>query len=674
MLPGIRVSQPGSALEGETFMMRGLLGNAYAKILVNGIPIKPYVPIQQAERIEVIYGPAAALYGADASTGVINIVMIDSERPIFTNTSLHVGSESYTSINTLFGGKLFGTNTRQATRRIFYDEELYNTENYLDQNPGRLEAVLSNPNYRGTSTEPLLGEVPHLSRSFGVDLSYQNFQLSYKDFFRQDHSAIGLNPEAVSYAIPLNSIGESIQEGHLIYKKDLKLGSTQTTLNFLRYTLENSSSTTYVNPNLSNIFTVFALDSIRGPNADSLRMLINDNFFSRVRFANAESLEYSLEQVLNLQLGKTEINSGIRFQRGTGSPFVDFQPQPFEANLDTIQNIIRNPDLAYNEVNAFVQLFLVLERWNILLGGAYLFRNSTSFSERVSTINPRIAVLFKAKPNLTFRASYSTAFKIPGPFFKDATYTIQERNFETILTGINPLQSERTLSYEAGLRWLPSPKIELDVAAYYSQTLDFIIYDILPNPNFTERTLTAGYFNDENTSATLFGIQSALYLKDLMPAIGLDARISLSLSRGEESLFQTDGLGGGLIRGSNKIISLRAYPDMIAQAQLSFNPFPKFTFILDNVFLSGSKTRNLVTIRQVVNDDLAISNLINDGYYTLDVMCNYQLNRNFQISARFNNVLNKEYAGIDANGSPDVLFYNPQSLFTFRIGVNYNLN
>jgi len=61
MLPGIRVSQPGSALEGETFMMRGLLGNAYAKILVNGIPIKPYVvsgmpigaqlPIQQEQML-----------------------------------------------------------------------------------------------------------------------------------------------------------------------------------------------------------------------------------------------------------------------------------------------------------------------------------------------------------------------------------------------------------------------------------------------------------------------------------------------------------------------------------------------------------------------------------------------------------------------------------------------
>jgi len=649
------------------------------------MPLGAQLPIQQAERIEVIYGPAAALYGADANTGVINIVMMDSERPIFTNTSLHVGSESYTSINTLFGGKfgkgnkvfkfrLFGTNTRQATRRIFYDADLYNTESYLGQSPGRLEALLSNPNYRGTATEPLLGEVPHLSRSFGVDLSYQNFQLSYKDFFRQDHSAIGLNPSVISYAIPLTSIGESIKEGHLIYKKDLKFGSTQTSLNFLKYTLDNSASSSYVSPTLANIFNVFALDSVRVSEADSLRAVINDNFFSRVRFANAESFEYSVEQVLNLQIGKTELNSGIRFQRGTGSPFVDFQPQPFSAESDSIQNIIRNTNQDYKELNAFVQLFLALEKWNILVGGAYLYRNNTSFSERVSAINPRIAVLFKAKPNLTFRASFSTAFKIPGPFFRETTYTLQESNFETILTGINPLQSERTLSYEAGLRWLPSSKIELDLTGYYSQTLDFLIYDILPNPNFTERTLTAGYFNDENTSATLFGLQSMLWLKDLIPAIGLDARISLSLSKGEESLFQTDGVGGSLISGSGKIISLRAYPDVITQAQLSFQPFPKFTCILDNVFMSGSKTRNLVFIRQAVSDGLDISTLINEGYYTLDIMCNYQLNRNFQISGRFNNVLNKEYAGIDANGSPDILRYNPQSLFSFRIGVNYNLN
>ena len=33
-VPGIRVSQPGSAMEGETFMIRGLHGNYYCKACI----------------------------------------------------------------------------------------------------------------------------------------------------------------------------------------------------------------------------------------------------------------------------------------------------------------------------------------------------------------------------------------------------------------------------------------------------------------------------------------------------------------------------------------------------------------------------------------------------------------------------------------------------------------
>ncbi|MEM9025066.1 MAG: TonB-dependent receptor plug domain-containing protein [Bacteroidota bacterium] len=36
-VPGIKVSQPGSAIDGESFMMRGFYGNYYTKILINSI-------------------------------------------------------------------------------------------------------------------------------------------------------------------------------------------------------------------------------------------------------------------------------------------------------------------------------------------------------------------------------------------------------------------------------------------------------------------------------------------------------------------------------------------------------------------------------------------------------------------------------------------------------------
>ncbi|MCK5168532.1 MAG: TonB-dependent receptor plug domain-containing protein, partial [Bacteroidales bacterium] len=113
-LPGIRVSQPGSGETGEIFQFRGLIGNYYTKILVNNLPIKPTVvngmplgaqlPIRQAERIEIIYGPAAAIYGADAVTGVINIITKESDKGTFVRGDILLGSD-YNYINFMVGGK-----------------------------------------------------------------------------------------------------------------------------------------------------------------------------------------------------------------------------------------------------------------------------------------------------------------------------------------------------------------------------------------------------------------------------------------------------------------------------------------------------------------------------------------------------------------------------------------
>ena len=40
-VPGVKVSQPGSAIDGETFLMNGLYGNYYCKILINDLPVSP---------------------------------------------------------------------------------------------------------------------------------------------------------------------------------------------------------------------------------------------------------------------------------------------------------------------------------------------------------------------------------------------------------------------------------------------------------------------------------------------------------------------------------------------------------------------------------------------------------------------------------------------------------
>ena len=114
-VPGVRVSQPGSGLDGETFLFRGQIGNYYTKILINNIPIQPGVaggiaigaqlPIAQAKQIEIIYGPASAVYGADAMTGVINIITDSPNSRTFAQANVTLGEYGYQHFNFMAGGK-----------------------------------------------------------------------------------------------------------------------------------------------------------------------------------------------------------------------------------------------------------------------------------------------------------------------------------------------------------------------------------------------------------------------------------------------------------------------------------------------------------------------------------------------------------------------------------------
>jgi outer membrane receptor protein involved in Fe transport len=317
-LPGIRVSQPGSGAEGETFILRGLLGNSYMKIMLNGNTIKPSIvrgmpmgaqlPIRQAERIEVIYGPTAVMYGADAAIGVINIITKESERPIYVQANLSVGSNAYTNIDVMFGGKLgankhilrysvYGSNTFMNNRQIFYDlDSLYNPSNYTP-NPGVDTNYVNNPNYYGTAFSPDIAKTPHLSRLLGFNLHYRDLSFSIQDMYRRDHSAIGLSPLAVSYADQGTSIGENIIKANLAFKKNYKKWGLKTHLNYLRYERDPNSSNLFVEDKLSRVINQLSSNLLEPAIRDSIRMLAQEVIFSSVRYSYALSNDIKLEQL-----------------------------------------------------------------------------------------------------------------------------------------------------------------------------------------------------------------------------------------------------------------------------------------------------------------------------------------------------------------------------------------
>lgn len=94
---GIDIARSGGPGQASTIFLRG--GNSgHALVLVDGIRVNPatqgaidfaHIPLGQIERIEIVRGPRAALWGSDAIGGVIQIFTRDPSRPF---VELHAGS------------------------------------------------------------------------------------------------------------------------------------------------------------------------------------------------------------------------------------------------------------------------------------------------------------------------------------------------------------------------------------------------------------------------------------------------------------------------------------------------------------------------------------------------------------------------------------------------------
>ena len=685
IVPGIRVSQPGSALEGETFIMRGLMGNAYAKILINDVPVKPFnvlgmplgaqLPIRQAERIEIIYGPGTNVYGRDASAGVINIITNESERPVFTQADLSIGSQGYSGLNVLFGGKLgkdkrvlkysiFAGTTTSNNKNIDYDKQLFNPTQY-DFNSDN--AFLQNPNYSGSDSLAKVNELPHQSRYLGVKLKYRSLNFSFLSMSRQDHSALGSNPLAVSYASPLNYIGESISSYHVSFKKDFSNFGLKTSVNVLTYFMDNNSSHTYVENTLKGAFDLSAANEAGSDQElyEAYQDTIFNRFFSGTRYSSARGIDAKLEQLVTLSPNKNiEYVFGAHLQASGGNPYRSYLPNPDES--DFLDLVIDKEDEGLREYQVFdygifAQMYLTFKKWNAIVGLQYFNYTSPEqiFIDLNRNFHPRLAFLYKINKNFNVRTSISTAFRLPTPFYNANSFVIDVESFdaENIKQNKKLLQPELTNYAELGFRF-HKKNITLDASFFYTKTFNLISYSQF-NDTLTNKVFL-GYSNEQDSYAQLYGVQSSFVFKNLVEKMGLSVAVHLSYHKGKEQL---PGLG--------LIPEVRAQPNFTGKLNVSMKIFRRLFLQIEDVWVSKTISRRTNSAEEYYNNP---ENFTLGSFNNIDLTLRFLVGDNFQIYSKFNNLMNAEYAGIDASGNLDDLFYNPQPQRTFIFGLMYNLD
>lgn len=99
-LPGVTVNRNGGPAATTNVYLRGAEGR-FTAVFVDGVRIDSQstggaswnaIPLSQVDRIEVLRGPAAAVYGSDAMAGVVQIFTRQGEQGFFPTLRVGIGS------------------------------------------------------------------------------------------------------------------------------------------------------------------------------------------------------------------------------------------------------------------------------------------------------------------------------------------------------------------------------------------------------------------------------------------------------------------------------------------------------------------------------------------------------------------------------------------------------
>jgi len=709
-LPGILVSRPGTGELGESFQIWNLTGNLYTKILINGVPVKPSVvsgmpigsqlPIRQAEKIEIIYGNSSAIYGADAVSGVINIITREADRGTFAQGDISLGRQGHNYINFTIGGKggknnnilqyaFYGSKYELNDMNLDYNEEgLYNPLNYYQTRDAELivgdaevdageidESTMEEGsdayadflrryygvNYEGSITDPEMEALGSEAHMLGMQLKFKGFWLSYNYMYRRTHSSLGLAPAFYKYNNPQNFWGESIQQFSLAYEKQFRRINSTTQLNVLGYEMDNNSS-------LGVTFL---------PQSDKV-----------YRFSASNDIE--LSQVFSASpLRNSDMVAGLSYMQSGNLPTTNFLYAPFDKSLyspfsttfdstytSTFGRFGINP-IVFANISGFLQYYQSWRKFRIL--GGIRYDLNTEYGQRFS---PQLAISHRTTDKLSFRLSLGTAYKAPPMSLKyqslgyplDAENTPTPKD-DTLLYFIaypnSSLRPERFNTTEFGFHWHASSRFSLEQSFFFYRITNHIGPRYLPKseifrgmgPEQLARIVSdtiAMWANFASSFSNVGGSQTTLRFNNIIRSIRLNIEASLYFQARQDALPDLESF-------INEYITLA--PRHYGKLKVSMQPADQLYIYLESHWMS-KWLRILIPFEELYAGIFGAD----EGYYAMNGALNYYLSNQLNVFVKVTNIFDEKYPGANVPMLEENLAYNPQLRRTIRAGLSYRFN
>ncbi|RBQ31551.1 hypothetical protein CRU92_07185 [Arcobacter sp. FW59] len=627
-LPAIQILRHADSGIINQIGIRGIMGNNYFKILQDGIEIDQtdgefmsvsiQYPLIGIEKVEILYGAASVIYGADAMSGVINLVTSSKENG---QIGVWAGKDRY---------KYFYANQSIKINDglLSYKAHLHTDQDYnFDKEyPDNFKNTNQSNNFQ-----------PHETKSASLKYLKGGFDIGANYSYSSESTLISMN-------------GDNANKNRNIFDKNANL-NTQKINTYLRYETDifwDMSSTT----TLSYSQTEFLNDSYfrnryTGCDADY-------NCFKGYQYS--KSKKYSLEETLNKQIKNHDITIGTNFDWYDVTP-IGYQgikkgKDKFyliqDGNNAYLSNIkAPNYKQKWHNIAFYIQDQITLnDNFEIALAARY-----DENSNYESSFNPRIALIHKNN-SLTQKFIYSQAFLAPSNNVKYKSYGALNKDsngelyFNEARVGNSDLQPEKSKTYEYNLFLHLSSNDQIVFSTYYTNIKDIILI---------EEPLPSGKYNDiqiNNPKSAQNAADSHIYGGDI------------------------SYMGHSYFSGYD--INYWANYSYI-NGKIDYEYDYNLPFLASHVFKAGSTFRYkdftfspslrwLSPIKVAPFDD--ITDRTTNGYFIANLYASYNITKSQKIALRVDNIFDEHYFTPRYNSSKR--YVSPQD--TRMTYISYTIN
>lgn len=646
-LPDFKVDTRSEVEWYNDYTVRGVPGQDKFVILLDGqkisgptnerLPIMDNFPVHMLSQIEVVYGPASALYGADAVSGVVNLITAPAWDA--SHASLHAGDNGYRIGNFFYGVMLPDSAELSFAGQWSHDNQPDLAKDWPDfqgfgpQHAGTFNTIFGAVTPTGFNPEP---SYPNSSRAFYASLKKESLRANFFSNYAKFSSSLNNTPN------------------NAIYNSDVFVGHGETTFGLTHEMTFNS-----VSLQSSISMQDYVLDS--GSNFRNAFTGLNRGY----KYADSTSTKIEEQAVWEAKENLT-LTSGISYESFRAMPWSTDLAAPVDPN-GAISGTIPGTSLQasfyplrYHNMGLYTQaLYAATKTLSFTLGARY-----DDNSRYGTTFNPRLGVVWHPTESQTLKVLYASAFLAPSPytafghfgsFFPDGSGGYVSNYWKLPNPGLKPM---KTKNLELNYRFFFNTELSLTLTAYQMKLdnlfalVDDSQYTHLYNGRY--RGYPVGYIAVQTNlgeQTNHGGTAQVDFLKQLGNGRRISAYLALSLVDGT-----VDPLGNGKEYEIGQVAPQTLRMGLEAA-------WGTFSFSLRATRLSKQ--------RHAVLDSAGVRRTL-DGYTNLDANIRWEFIPGFSAEMRATNATNAQYRNVNGGYdpfNPVEMFGSPQDLRRVSLGI-----